>query len=161
MLRLILTAVLGLLGTGCAWFQTPAEDITTVRRAVAQMDEALSRSDGLHEKSLRQLRDELRVRWLEAIDQAALDELHQRADGGLTLQEVREVDLERSRLRDAALKSVEAAYEAGRDPAIRKDLRRVYEVLRAWVLARLSAEEVKNELLEEGEKVLRGAGVVE
>lgn len=160
MLRRLLPLLVVLL-PGCALFSSPPEDVAAVRLAVAQLDEALERSDALHEKSLRQLRDELRTRWFEAIDQAVLDDLHKAGQDGLTHEEVVAIDAAAAEHRAKALMSIDAAYEAGRDPQIRKDLRAVYATLRTYILTRMSAEEVKLEMLHQVEDWARGAGVLE
>jgi hypothetical protein len=146
---------------GCALFATPPEDISSVRTAVRQLDDALERSDALHEKSLRQFRDQLQVRWFEAIDQASLDDLNKAAADGLTVEEVEAIQKAAATARAEALVDIDRAFEAGRDPQIRKDLRTVYGALRAYILSKMSAEAVKQEMLDQVEGLARTAGVIE
>lgn len=150
----------GLLLSGCSLFAPPKEDTLALRLAVSKEDEGLRLLESVNRKNFLDFAEELRARSFGEVDQAVLDDLRRlEKEGKLSLEEVTKLHAEASKRKLAAVDAIEARLRQALDPQAARDLREVHAAIRAYLLSRLNADELRADLLQQVEGLARKAGL--
>jgi len=133
---------------GCSLVAPDKTEIVAEKAMWVLVNDALSKSDALHEQSLVQLRDYAIAQAVEGNRQAALDDIHVATkDGHVPTAEMERITEWLAKRNSEETTRIWAAYTAGSDPKSRRDLRQVIAKMESLRMARLSAEELKQEAL--------------
>lgn len=112
-----------------------------MRDAQAKLDLAKRNADDVNVKALTLFRDQLVIKSLEAIDQAALDEIGKASRDGLTEDESKAIADQASALRATAIKSINEAFSSVSDTKAKQEYDKLYVMLTSYWTARLGIDE--------------------
>lgn len=141
------TVLLVLLLCSCAAFAPSRDEIALVKQAHEKLAVAKETADRASLSGLKAFRDELIVRSVAEVDQAALDEIGVASKDGLEEAEIRAISKRASELRAEALKHINAGYDKVADNNAKREFDELYSLISAYWMAKLDTESQKVELI--------------